>query len=136
MEGNVGTGGWIRKKVESRMDTVKLDCKGFHTIDELNKVYAWSMTSLATGQCPEARHDGEPWSDHDRRSRIGGSLRLRAGLLQVRGDWAWLCENFRFRHYANEHFCWLCEATHTGLLNYLNLAADAPWRTTGLSHET
>ena len=37
------------------MDTVKLECKGFHTIDELNKVYAWSMTSLATGQCPEAQ---------------------------------------------------------------------------------
>ena len=59
----------------------------------------------------------------------------RCALLMVRGDWEWLCRCFRFRHFQNESFCYLCEATHTGANSYLNSAQDAPYRQTTLTHD-
>jgi hypothetical protein len=59
----------------------------------------------------------------------------RAALLQVRGDWEWLCQCFRFRHFGAESFCWMCDATHTGVTSYINVAPDAPYRQMRMTHE-
>ena len=109
-------------------------CEGFHTIDALNAVFAWSMLWLMLGVCPGARHDGSPWTAHDRRYRLCGNLSVRAALLQVRGDWEWLAQAFRLRHYSAEEFCWCCDATHAGPMSYLNFAGNAPWRASLVGH--
>ena len=135
VEGNAVKGRLGRRSEGGLQNAVQLSCTGYHTIDELNRVYAWSMAALASGRCPVARHNGEPWTDFDERHRATGDLVVRAGLLQVRGDWMWLIENFRFRHVANERFCWICQASHRGANCYLDVGPDARWRGTRIGHE-
>ena len=102
----------------------------------LFKVFAWSMACLKEGTAPICRHDGSPWTAADRQARsIAGPVLPRAALLMVRGDWEWLCQCFRFRHFGSESFCYLCEATHTGANSYLNVAPDAPYRQTTFTHD-
>ena len=48
---------------------------------------------------PTCRHDGSPWTQQDLRVRIRDELLPRAAFLMVRGDWEWLCQCFRFRHF-------------------------------------
>ena len=69
------------------------------------------------------------------RTRLATGPLPVAALLQVRGDWEWLCQCFRLRHYGQEEFCWLCNARSTGPLSYYNVAPDAPHRATLISHE-
>ena len=110
-------------------------CEGFHTVDQLNSVFGWSMQALARGQAPSCRHDGSPWTLLDRRTRRQGAIPVTAALLQCRGDWEWLVQSFRFRHYGSEAFCWMCDATHSGELSYLDVGPQARWRGTLLNHE-
>ena len=110
-------------------------CEGFHTVDELNGVFAWSMEALRAGQAPLRRHDGTAFSTADRKARLRGRLACRAALLQVRGDWEWLVQAVRLRRYSAEHFCWMCSATHAGPLAYLDVSDTAPWRATLVTHE-
>lgn len=110
--------------------------RGHCTFDPLFKVFAWSMQCLLRGVAPSQRHDGSEFSRQDRQRRLpAGSLIPRAALLQARGDWEWLCQCFRFRHFQNESFCFLCDASHTGANSYYNLAADAAYRQTTITHE-
>ena len=109
---------------------------GHCTFDPLFKIFSWSMKCLKDGLSPMCRHDGSAWTPQDERLRFPvGSMLPRAALLQVRGDWEWLCQCFRFRHFQNENFCWLCDATHTGANSYLNVGPDAPYRQTRVTHE-
>jgi len=110
-------------------------CEGFHTIDVLNGIFAWSMNAMASGVAPVRRHDGCPWTKFDKKHRLKGDLRCRGALLQVRGDWEWLVQAFRLRHYSADTFCYLCDASHVGDRTYLNLADNAPWRNTSITHE-
>ena len=127
----------------------------------LSQVWAWSLSFLVSGHAPTCRHDGSPWTQQDLRVRIRDELLPRAAFLMVRGDWEWLCQCFRFRHFRvapaaaagvpagvpasscccccwrhfqSESFCWLCDATHTGPLTYYNVMPDAAHRATQLTH--
>ena len=94
------------------------------------------MKCLLRGEVPTCRHDGAQFTPDDRRNRLQPDALLpRAALLQARGDWEWLCQCFRFRHFQNEHFCFLCDASHTGPNTYFNLSPDAPYRQTQITHE-
>ena len=119
--------------------TIMPKCKmasGYCTFDVLFKVFAWSMACLKEGAAPSRRHDGSVWTAADTRTRMaGGSVIPRAALLMVRGDWEWLCQCFPFRHFGNESFCYLCEATHTGANSFLNSSPHAPYRQTIITHE-
>ena len=109
---------------------------GYCTFDPLFKVFAWSMECLKNGMAPNRRHDGTEFTLRDRRDRLAGrTIVPRAACLQARGDWEWLCQCFRLRHYGAENFCWLCDATYTGTTSYLNIADDAPYRQTMVTHE-
>lgn len=59
----------------------------------------------------------------------------QAALLQIRGDWEWLCEAFQFRHYGSEEFCFLCDATQSGPLSYFDFTERAAHRSTLVTHE-
>ena len=111
-------------------------CQGFHTLQEVFYVFAWSMRCLLQGVAPAVRHDGSPWSEEEANSRLpAGSSLPRAALLQVRGDWEWLTQAFRFRSVNSESFCWMCEATKSGPLTYRSFGVDAAHRATLISHE-
>ena len=47
-------------------------CSGFHTLQGLWDVVAWSMRSLLAGVAPGQRHDGQPFTDYDRDARLAG----------------------------------------------------------------
>jgi hypothetical protein len=114
-------------------------CQGFHTIQEIMGVIAWSMQCLVQGVSPSRRHDGSPWSSHDRDSRMSAGLVMpKACLLQVRGDWEWLQDCFRLRSVNSDVFCWMCDATQytAGPKHYHNFEPDAEHRTTMISHQS
>ena len=58
--------------------------------------------------------------------RLPAGTRLQTfALVQARGDWDWLQTAFRFRHHAQEKFCWLCEASKTGPLEFRDFRLEA-----------
>ena len=99
--------------------------------------YWWCvLLLLQPGLAPSCREDGSPWDAHDVSARLpGNQLLARAALLQVRGDWEWIIQCFRFRHYSANSFCFCCDATHAGPLTYMDCSEGAAWRTTLLTHE-
>jgi hypothetical protein len=112
-------------------------CGGFHTYQALFEVLAWSLRCLAVGISPVCRHDSSPWTEDDEKNRAaGGSVIARAGLLQVRGDWEFIVQCFRFRWYTSEVFCWMCNATRSpGEMCFHNFSpavfkTDSRYRTT------
>jgi hypothetical protein len=112
-------------------------CQGFHTIQELMDVVAWSMRCLMAGVAPSCRHDGSVWTDLDIENRLPPATIIpRACLLQVRGDWEWLEQCFRLRSVSSDSFCWMCDSTKTtlGPLHYHNFSPDAAHRQTLITH--
>jgi hypothetical protein len=62
-------------------------CQGFHTIQQIMEVIAWSMRCLLHGGAPSNRHDGTAWTALDMENRLqAGTVIPQACLLQVRGD--------------------------------------------------
>ena len=108
---------------------------GFCTFNELFRVFSWSMEALKIGVVTGRRHDGSEWTASDKSTRVLGALPHKAALVQVRGDWEWLSQCFRFRHVGNENFCWMCEATHTGPFSFHNMADGAAYCPTTVTHE-
>ena len=101
---------------------------GKQTYDALMAIFAWSFQHLAAGTWPSARHDGSPWTpaDSKRRKRSGSKLPLRAALVEIRGDWAFMKETFGLPAW-NEvgGLCWLCSCTPADLRQ---TSSQAPWR--------
>jgi hypothetical protein len=65
-------------------------CGGYHTMQELMGVVAWSFQVLLEGRAPGERHNGDPWTSTDRLNRLpAGTAIPHAALLQIRGDWEW-----------------------------------------------
>ena len=113
-------------------------CQGFHTLQEIMDVLAWSMGCLATGQTPSCRHDGSPWTADDLLARVPSLQPVpQAALLQVRGDWEWFEQCFRVRSVSSDAFCWMCNAVQRipGPLNYHDFRPEAAHRNTLISHE-
>ena len=111
-------------------------CNGYHTFQALFRVFAWSMDCLNRGESPNCRHDGSPWTASDLKNRLAGGAPLpAAGVLQIRGDWQWLADGFRFPTWSSESFCWLCRATKHGELSYMDFTPGAAHRQTLRTHE-
>jgi hypothetical protein len=110
-------------------------CSGFHTLQPVMDVLAWSFRCLLSGVSPGARHDGSPWTGHDQLYRLPRGVVLPTmALLQVRGDWEWLAQAFRFRSYSSDAFCWMCNATKSGPLCYHDFTDTAAHRLTLVTH--
>ena len=113
-------------------------CSGYHTIQILMDVLAWSMRCMLAGQTPSCRHDGTAWTDHDLSARKLNATVPRGALLQIRGDWEGLCQCFRVRSYSSDAFCWMCEAKQftRDHMHFSNFAATAPHRQSLVTHES
>ena len=62
-------------------------CQGFHTLQILFDIIAWSFRYLLLARMPDCRHGQSPWTAYDSATRMGPSTIVpRGGLLQVRGD--------------------------------------------------
>ena len=83
---------------------------GRQTWDALLGTFAWSMKMLLLGVTPSSRHDGKPWKANDvgRAKKGGNALGFAAGLLQVRGDWAFYQEVCESPGWQSKQCCWRC----------------------------
>ena len=116
----------------------KCGCGGFHSLQVLYDVLAWSMRCLLQGRAPSRRHDDTPFSRRELSKRIAPGTALPvAALLQCRGDWEGLVVQCRLRFYRSDLFCWMCDCTQTTLgdLHYHHVQPDAGHRATLISHE-
>ena len=128
--------------VEGKFKNLRIPCtvipKGWvatgETFDDILELIVWSLQHLALGIHPARRHDKKDWMPGDdvRRARAKSPLRIKACLVEVRGDWLMMKEVFHLPAW-NElaGCCWLCKATPD---NIRNAAAGAPWRDDRLSH--
>ena len=88
---------------------------GEHTWDDICAVLHWSLVRAADGNFPSVRHDGTPFrkSDSYRKKRlVQPSMGYKAALVEVRGDWKFFAEVFRFPKWnENAGLCWRCSCT-------------------------
>jgi hypothetical protein len=112
-------------------------CGGYHTLQVIFEVVAWSFRCLLQGVAPSCRHDGLPWTPKEQKGRMRpGTVIPHAALQQIRGDWEWLVQCFRLRSFNSDTFCWMCNTTLSeGDLCFRNYRPDAGHRATLLSHE-
>ena len=81
-------------------------CK--ETWEDVFNIFKWSLTILATGVWPTARHDASPWLQSDK-CRVSARPLLRGALVEVRQDWKFAAEVFGFpSHNTAEGCCWAC----------------------------
>ena len=79
-------------------------------MDAIWKVVQWNLEALAARSFPHTGPEGEALEDDWRREKAGTPLTLRAGCVQFRGDWPWLCFVFGFLGHAATQFCFMCAA--------------------------
>ena len=93
------------------------------TLSALMRLFAWSVNAMLDGVCPDS---GEPLA-----------AGWRGCLCQIRGDWQWYCELFRFPAWNGaERMCWICAASATiAALLFKKCGEAAGWRATRVSHE-
>ena len=110
-------------------------CSGFHTFQAIFAVFAWSLHQLMLGRAPSCRHDGGAWTADDTKHRMPSGTQLPpAALLQIRGDWEWYTQGFRFRSAGGDPFCWMCNASKSGALLYTDFRPEAAHRQTRIRH--
>ena len=91
-----------------------------NTMDDLMVVLAWSLRHLAAGIWPSSRHDGSALDG--KRLKKKGALGLRGALVEVRGDWLFFADVFKFpRHNSKAGCCWRCHTTPSEVLLLLFL---------------
>ena len=112
-------------------------CRGYCTFQDVFAVMSWSFQCLSTGLAPSVRHDGAPFSEDDRRSRLPARSQIpRGALLQVRGDWEFFSTALDLRSASCNTFCFLCEATKHGDCGYKDFTPEAAHRQTLKSHDS
>jgi hypothetical protein len=103
------------------------------TKDDIMSIIAWSFQQLAAGRFPASRHDGTAWNSTDvwRKQKSLKPL-PRTVLVEVKGDWAFMKDCFRFPQF-NElaGCCWLCAVQPKGITD---TSLTAPWRINRLTH--
>lgn len=102
--------------------------------DDILEAVAWSFKHLLVGCMPASRHDSLPWQKTDviRRQTAGTKLLCKAILCEVRADWKFMKQCFRFpQHNQVLGCCWLCGITPKELRQ---VDSSASWRNKRLSH--
>ena len=102
------------------------------TLDALWKVFGWSTNVLLSGILPDRDWSGNEVSSGGRYVAEG----WRGSLIQIRGDWEFLCSVFRFPYWnAASNMCWMCSASNAvGRLLWTAVGESAFWRATKRTH--
>ena len=85
-----------------------------NTWDDIMDVVSESFIALAKGEHWSQRPDGKPWQSGDSKRKRDASkpLGVRACLCEVRGDWKFYKEIFRFPQFNEKAgCCWICRCT-------------------------
>ena len=86
---------------------------GPETTQATLEVLAWSLQHLVLGMQPALRHDGAPFEEPFRLTRIGKSL-CKAVVVMMRGDWDWNVKWYGCpMHNVKVGMCWLCSCKPT-----------------------
>ena len=104
----VGSGTTVQKRFVATL--IKKSDFVDGTVQAITRILAWSFNALLSGETPALDWEGRPLA--------GGGAPLaggwRAALCQVRGDWAFYCELFKFPQWNSaERMCWMCKASST-----------------------
>jgi len=92
------------------------------TWEDVFSIFKWSLTILATGVWPSARHDGSHWLQSDKCRQTARPL-LRGALVEVRQDWKFAAEVFGFpSHNTTEGCCWACTCTPDEVQGVLHIS--------------
>ena len=88
----------------------KCGCRSWCSFFPVFTFLHWSLSALAAGMFPTARHDGTEWSARDgkRAAKAGSNLR-KCALLHIKGDWMEYCERLGFPTWRSSlRPCLLC----------------------------
>ena len=133
LSGSVRQRFWIASFTKRMM--CQCGCSGRHTLQPIMQCIAWDLKWLMLGKWPSRRHDDIKFKDShfendgERAGRVGNkSMRLRACLVRVRGDWEWFKNAFCLRGWkedVNGHVCFLCSCKANELQLFTSTAL---WR--------
>ena len=120
-----------------RDDVIK---HGVHA--RIAQVLGWSMECAARGIGPAVREDGLPFTSAFRHSlanrELAGGFKL--AYLGFKADYKARCEAHRFdRYYLCDFICEACmaqKAKRNMTCPFTDFSAQAPYRLTGIGHET
>ena len=112
----------------------KCGCRGWESLHAVFLWLRWALEVLKAGRHPEARHDGQPFSDQEpsRQRKAGKSLGFRAAVLQLRADWAEISHTFQVPQWSSgQEPCFLCKATRETVYSQLSECTHRglPWAT-------
>jgi hypothetical protein len=118
-------------------------CKGKCTFDAILKVMVWVLQHMLIGKYPSIRDDGIPFAESNkigdkiRSKQAGKPMKLKAGCVQVRGDWQFYKQAFNLNGWRgegpNKRICWLCHANTTSI-PFNDSTLGAKWRHTMICH--
>ena len=107
------------------------------TLNEVWEVIAWSFNLLAHREFPLEDHTGQRFADTDHRFKLaihGEFCPGRGVVLQLRGDWQFLCQAFGFPQWNSvDNMCWICAAGK--LFPWTDMRPQADWRATVRTHD-
>ena len=93
-------------------DLCKCGCRHWCSMFIIQTVIAWSLIAGALGIHPSTRHDGSIFlaGVDDRLRHLGGKLMsARLAVIETRGDWPALVDEFGLRQWSHKFFpCFLC----------------------------
>ena len=105
------------------------------TIDELMRMFSWSMNILLSGETPLTDYHNRPLSD--RSVPLDPVDKMRGVLCQCRGDWEFYRTLFYFGAWNQDHMCYLCQASATDRArSWTDFGLDAAWRALRYTHES
>ena len=83
----------VRSRIQCRCG-----CRGYDTYYPVMWSIRWTFECGADGVLPALRHDLSEFVEQDlcRKGRAGQKMKLKLALIQIRVDWAELCERFGF----------------------------------------
>jgi hypothetical protein len=112
-------------------DLCRCGCRGWCSIFPIWQFLTWSLSSLAQGVFPSARHDAAPWPETDAARQLvaGKPLGFRAVVVFVKGDWLEFSSTLGFMSWATAATpCMFCEATRDDMFDFRRFSAlDSGW---------
>ena len=127
----IGVGYTVQKRFVATVISKKNMVEG--TMDAIMRVLSWSCNIMLSGRTPEKDWLGRALKNGG--APLAGGW--RGALCQVRGDWAYYCELFRFPQWNSANrMCWLCKASSTTAARaWTQFGDDAGWRRSRWTHE-
>jgi hypothetical protein len=103
----------VRKKIVCRCG-----CKGWCTWFPVLQFIHWVFANLSRGTYPHDRHDGSAFGENDTyfASLAGKPLKMKAALVDLKGDWQEFCERLGFPTWqSGTRPCFCCAASGPGM---------------------